>query len=295
MNLISVVLPVYNVEKYLELTLHSINNQILNEFELIVVIDGSYDNSEKILNNYNFRDGIKLKIIKQENQGLSAARNIGASSASSLFVTFFDADDYYLPDHLNTMIISKSEITFLSFETTNEANRLGNKKNKEYYPHKLMSANKALILFLNRKIKFHCSSMLIKKNIFDKLNGFNPKFRYGEDFDFLIRLFIFFPNLKIQYIDSKSYKYLIRKNSLMTSSNYMKYSLFYENFMNTLKSIKNYSSSKIIKKIYHRFISSIIRTTAINLDYTGYHKVLISLINNTKNESLFFLLYFISS
>jgi glycosyltransferase involved in cell wall biosynthesis len=283
---ISVILPIYNVEKYLELTLHSINKQILIEFELIVVIDGSSDNSENILTSFNFREGIHLKIIKQKNQGLSKARNIGASLASSPFITFFDADDYYSSKHLSTMITSRSQVAFSSFESTNEENRLGtNYEDKDVHNPKFIIANKAINLFLKRKIRFHCSSMLISKNLFEKLNGFNSSFRYGEDFDFLIRLFINFSNIQIQYFDSKSYKYLIRQNSLMTSNNYEKYVIFYSNFMNTFNSLIGITSSRMLKKIHYRFISSIIRTTALNLDYQGYYKVILSIISKTKIDN----------
>ena len=87
---ISVIIPVYNVEKYLKRCLDSVLSQTLREIEIICVNDGSTDNSIQILKEY----GSKIKVINQENQGLSVARNIGLKEAKGEFVAFLDSDDF---------------------------------------------------------------------------------------------------------------------------------------------------------------------------------------------------------
>ena len=91
---ISVIVPVYNTEKYLSKCLDSLVNQTLAEMEIIVVNDGSLDDSQKIIENYAQRYPNKIKAYKKENGGLSDARNFGIQQAKGEFVGFVDSDDY---------------------------------------------------------------------------------------------------------------------------------------------------------------------------------------------------------
>ena len=91
---ISVIVPCYNVEEYLEECLDSIVNQTFKDIEIICINDGSTDNTLDILNSYAQKD-TRIKIISQSNQGLSAARNAGLKSINGEYVTFIDSDDYF--------------------------------------------------------------------------------------------------------------------------------------------------------------------------------------------------------
>ncbi len=90
---ISVIIPVYNVEKYLRECLDSVINQTLKDIEIICVNDGSTDNSLEILKEYEKQDS-RIKIIDKKNEGAAAARNLGLKSATGDYVIFFDSDDY---------------------------------------------------------------------------------------------------------------------------------------------------------------------------------------------------------
>lgn len=90
---ISVIIPVYNVEKYLAKCLDSVLNQTLKEIEVICINDGSTDNSLEILEEYSKKDS-RLKIISQENQGISVARNAGFDISNGEYVAFIDSDDW---------------------------------------------------------------------------------------------------------------------------------------------------------------------------------------------------------
>ena len=100
---ISVILPVYNVEKYLAACLESIENQSFNDWELIAVNDGSLDKSADILRQYAERD-TRIKVISQSNKGLGAARNAGLEAAKGDFVCFVDSDDYVHPQMLELLL-----------------------------------------------------------------------------------------------------------------------------------------------------------------------------------------------
>lgn len=95
---ISVIIPVYNVEKYLDECLTSVINQTLKDIEIICIDDGSTDNSAAIVEKYTAQDG-RIKLIRHEkNKGLSAARNTGLEHAAGDFIYFLDSDDYIEPD-----------------------------------------------------------------------------------------------------------------------------------------------------------------------------------------------------
>lgn len=98
---ISVIVPVYNVEKYLSKCLHSLVEQTFKDVEIICINDGSTDNSVSILNNFACSD-LRIKVITQENSGVSAARNLGISNSCGEYIMFLDGDDYYLKNTCKT-------------------------------------------------------------------------------------------------------------------------------------------------------------------------------------------------
>ena len=96
---ISIIVPVYNTEKYLHRCIDSILAQTFTDFELILVDDGSPDNCPQICDEYAEKD-CRVKVIHQENGGLSAARNAGIDIATGTFIFFCDSDDYIKEDCL---------------------------------------------------------------------------------------------------------------------------------------------------------------------------------------------------
>lgn len=99
---ISIIVPVYNVEKYLHKCLDSIINQTFVDFEVILINDGSTDGSKKILENYLKKD-CRFKLIEQYNQGLSSARNADLKVVKGKYISFLDSDDYWHPDFLKIL------------------------------------------------------------------------------------------------------------------------------------------------------------------------------------------------
>jgi len=95
----SVIVPVYNVEQYLDKCLASILGQTYKDFECIVVDDGSPDNSSAIIDKYVKQDQ-RFKVIHQKNMGVSAARNAGLAIAQGDYITFVDSDDYISNEYL---------------------------------------------------------------------------------------------------------------------------------------------------------------------------------------------------
>ncbi len=102
-DLISVVVPIYNVAEYLNECIDSILDQDYKTTEILLIDDGSTDHSGKICNEYA-RKHRNIRVIHQENAGLSAARNKGLSVAKGYYICFIDSDDYILPGYLSEMI-----------------------------------------------------------------------------------------------------------------------------------------------------------------------------------------------
>ncbi len=100
---LSVIVPVYNAEKYLENTINSILKNIKDDAEIILIDDGSKDNSGKIADNMTKLDS-RVKVYHKENGGVSSARNLGMSKAQGEYITFVDADDIVCNNIMNSVV-----------------------------------------------------------------------------------------------------------------------------------------------------------------------------------------------
>lgn len=183
----SVVIPIYNKSKYLNKSLSSVVHQSFNEFEIILINDGSTDNSLEIAKIVISQvSDKKCIIIDQPNQGVSTARNNGVAAASFPNIAFLDADDWWHPDYLLNLkkLIDKYP----------EAGIYGSSyfkvKNKEEISAKIglqEDFQDGLINYFQVYAKtlwmpLTSSSTIIKKTVFDEFNGFNPQLKLGEDF-----------------------------------------------------------------------------------------------------------------
>ncbi len=114
---VSIIIPAYNVEKYLSTCLESLIAQTYEDFEAIVIDDGSTDYTPQICEQYIFRDG-RIKVVRQENAGVSVARNKGLELAQGEYITFIDADDWVEKDYLSTIVHTQPECDLLFFGNT---------------------------------------------------------------------------------------------------------------------------------------------------------------------------------
>lgn len=105
---ISLIIPVYNTEKFLAEALKSVESQTFKDFEAIIINDGSTDNSGKIIDSFAAKNK-SFRVINQDNKGLSAARNAGIKAATGQYIAFFDSDDYLSPDFLKELYKLASE------------------------------------------------------------------------------------------------------------------------------------------------------------------------------------------
>src|ERR1700752_3699749 len=102
-HLVSIIIPCYNAEKYIDRSIESILNQTYKDFEIIIINDGSTDNSEEVIKKYLTLDN-RVKYLKQVNQGVSATRNKGIELAKGEILAFLDSDDVWEPENLEIKV-----------------------------------------------------------------------------------------------------------------------------------------------------------------------------------------------
>ena len=103
MPIVSIIVPVYNVEKYINRCIDSILAQTFTDWECILVVDGSPDKSGEICDEYSARDS-RIRVIHKPNGGVSSARNVGINLATGEWITFVDSDDFIDADSLFSMV-----------------------------------------------------------------------------------------------------------------------------------------------------------------------------------------------
>ena len=210
MKKVSIVVPVYNVEKYLGVCLDSIINQTYSNLEIILVNDGSTDNSGKICNEYAKNDK-RIKLINRENGGLSAARNTGIDSASGEYLFFIDSDDS-MDIHTIEMLVnaaekSGSKIAAGSFENVySKDHSLGPKPYGT--PYTVLKRDS----FFLQDITNHAWGKLYSADIFIKKNIRYPEGRNYEDIPTTFKAFLEVESFA--YVDYPFYKYYIRQSSI---------------------------------------------------------------------------------
>ena len=178
---ISVIIPIYNTEKYLSECLDSVLAQTFQDFEAICVNDGSTDNSVKILSDYAAHDG-RIRIINQENKGLSGARNTGLDNATGEYIFFLDSDDT-IPKYALETLLNIAEETKLP-GVASESTKIGNKEISFNYK---VFHNPLFNFIKNRQIHSSSCNKLYQADIL-KTHRF-IKGIYFEDWPFLTTLF----------------------------------------------------------------------------------------------------------
>lgn len=207
---ISVIVPVYNAEKYLKRCIDSIINQTFQELEIILVDDGSTDLSGKICDNYKDKDS-RIKVIHQKNGGASIARNEGLKVATGDYVSFIDSDDYIDLSLYEKFInnYDSADIFVFNYYTVKKLNQeLGivNQVDKNFY-HELTK---------NNSIRGFVWNKIYKRNLLKKIN-FNTDITFCEDLLFNYSIINNKEDIKMKYFNEPLYYYV------MINNNYSKY------------------------------------------------------------------------
>lgn len=213
--IISIIVPIYNVGKYLPTCIESILNQTFKNFELILVNDGSTDNSGVVCDDYAKKD-TRIKIIHKSNGGVSSARNAGLYVAKGEYIGFVDPDDYIdknMYEKLYRLCIdNNSDIAICRFNR--EIN--GKIQNKESTEEIIELNNMEAMneLFKGNLYRFSLCNKLFSKKCFNDV--LFPEERIHEDLSTTYKLFA--NSKKAVYINYCGYIYVRRENSILTST-----------------------------------------------------------------------------
>ncbi len=188
---ISVVIPLYNKDKYIERAVRSVLAQTHPNFELIVVNDGSTDRSLHVVKSIS---DYRIKLISQNNQGVSAARNLGIREASSDLIAFLDADDEYLPEMLETLL--RLYINFPeagAYATSYQICKAGQTTIRDVTgipnpPWEGIIHNYFYLRLNSMHVPHNCSSTAIPRRVFEEVGYFPEGERHGEDVDMFCRI-----------------------------------------------------------------------------------------------------------
>lgn len=174
--MISVIIPLYNKEHFVRDTIESVLSQTYSDFELIIVNDGSTDNSIGIVSKIN---DARINIVHQENSGVSSARNHGLRIAKGEFIALLDADDTWRSDFLEKMIELAQQYPQESVFGVAQENR------------PITTLPQGVTVVKDFCSYFYCfctGSLFIKKEVFDRVGFFRQNAQIGEDFDMWLRI-----------------------------------------------------------------------------------------------------------
>ena len=208
--MISIIVTVYNLEKYISDCLESIRKQTLTNFEVIIINDGSTDNSEKIINEFICGDE-RFKLFNTENKGVSEARNTALELSSGEYILFVDGDDMITEDCLSTCMrsIRDNDIIVFNYKKLDAA---GVASNTRYNASSLKNRNIDTLCIEAIELEPNPWGKFYKSSIF--MNIKYPKGLLYEDYAIFYKLF---KGRKVDFIDDELYVYRIRNGSIMRS------------------------------------------------------------------------------
>lgn len=175
--MISIIVPTYNHASSLKITISSIISQTNTKWNLIIIDDGSTDETEKVVQAY-LKDS-RIQYYFQSNQGVSAARNLGIQKAKGEFVIFLDSDDY-VKDNLIERLHQENYFSY-DFVTWNVL-KIKNKIESIVKPENLGA------LYSFKELLFLAGSICIKKELFVQVGGYDPHLKFGENYELGLRL-----------------------------------------------------------------------------------------------------------
>ena len=294
---VSVIIPVFNVEKYLKECIESISNQSLEDIERICIDDGSTDNSLNILNDYA-DDDCRFKIILQDNLGPGAARNEGISIAEGKYIYFMDSDDILELNALEKLYdLSEDKKTdFIFFKLINFDDETGQKTNRYYYdmPYLKKSVGNSVFNYNDVKDVIFDLPVSVPAKFFNKKFVSDIKFPEGilfEDNIFFIEAI--FKSDRLYFYDEYLYDRRIRKSSITNSfkEGYLDFIEMNKLLVEKVKELGKYDEFK--DKLYHKKLYNVYGQFKL-LDedskpvvYEAFKKDLLDYKNQYESDNIF--------
>lgn len=218
--MISIVIPIYNVDKYLQKCVQSVLNQTYTNFEILLIDDGSTDSSKALCDELDSKES-RIKAFHKKNGGLSSARNYGMKRALGEYIIFLDADDYWIENNVLSLFLEKIKAGNLDV-VRGEYIYVDDKGNRLYTPTLLTTglelSNQVFGSYemMNYVIdgRFFSWLFMFRKSSIDNL-CFDENRKFQEDIDFAIKFFC--KNLRCGCLPIQFYAYRQRENSIMST------------------------------------------------------------------------------
>lgn len=281
--LVSIILPVYNVERYLPKCLDSLVNQTLKNIEIIIVNDGSPDNSNIIIDEYQKKHSKLIKVLNQKNQGLSDARNNGLKLATADYVVFIDSDDYVdynmIEKLYNKIIDDNADVIICGNRVVDEKGNIISCT----YPNNFNYSNLTERTIFGNMCAWN--KIYKKSLICDNKLKFRSKVWY-EDIDFSYKILTL--SKKTSFLEDNLYNYLLREDSIMNSqkaNRNLELILAFDEMINYSKNkhiYKKYYNAIEYLCIYHIYITGITRIINIKTDKKTKKSIIMKFSNYLK-------------
>lgn len=257
------IVPVYNAEKHINKCITSIINQTYKNFEIIIINDGSTDNSLKIINIYKNKN---IKIYNQKNEGVSSARNKGLDKASGDYIIFVDADDHIektMLSFINKQIIKNRDINILKYDYR-EDNNNKRKLNKNKVIINLLSGVEAFKLLVKEKKPFDLTCIYAFNKTFMNDNNFRFELNRSHE-DFGLIPYIIIKSNKILITNKVLYNYVQTDNSITRNKDYQKQLYKFKDILYHFDNLyKKIAATNVEKKTFNSYIAN-----AVLLNYKG--------------------------
>lgn len=235
MPFFSVIIPVYNKEKFVAKTLKSVLAQTFTDFEIVIVNDGSTDTSEAII--FSIKDP-RIRYFSKSNEGVSVARNFGIEKASADYICFLDADDYWHPEFLQTLHtyiekLPNEKVFAMAYEIETDKSvfpaQYSIPKTNDFEIVDYFEASKEASVLWTSSAAFH-------KVVFTKAGNFDHSIKSGQDIDLWIRIGLIYPVVFIPKVQSR---YVYDFESLSRNSKYLNRKIDFSKFSAEEKANEN--------------------------------------------------------
>lgn len=239
---LSVIVPVYNVEKYIVNCVESLLNQTFNDFEILIVNDGTKDKSIELIQPYCEKYPLRIKVLNKQNGGLSDARNYGIKHSSGEYLAFIDSDDTVHPDMFEKMmeriLLDQSDICACDMEYVYEDGRR-NRASGEWN----LSDNKYSVVLTNNS----ACNKLFKRSLFDTI-----EFPLGKWYEDLATIpIISFQSERLSYVSEVYYYYFQREGSIAHLKNEKMFDIYWA-IENIRKNINSNDDAWL--NVYHELL-----------------------------------------
>lgn len=255
---VSVIIPVWNTEKYLRRCLTSLTKQSKKDIEIVCVNDGSPDNSLEIINEFARKDK-RIKVVDQKNKGVATARNVGLKNATGKYIMWCDSDDEFALDMCKKMFdaIEKHKVDIVACSmnviSDNVDSKLG--ADVEEYVRLKFSGKQTIDWNLIVHTDVSLPSKIMKKSLIDKYDIHFPAGLHFEDAFFFDQYFTVSKN--IYYLDEKLYTYHRNNDSIMSRS-FKKTNVSLDYIQIIPRTYEYLKKNKLLEKyndfFWHRFI-----------------------------------------